>query len=313
MGIPAIKGNNEPALPQATGLIGALSEAIIEMVGRVGPSIVQVQHGGHGGGAGVIWRSDGGIVTNHHVVAGDRGPLSVVLRDGRSLSARVQNSNAELDLALLKVEATDLAAAPVADSKELRIGELVFAVGHPWGQRDVVTAGIVSALGDVPVGRSGKSAQYIRSDVRLAPGNSGGPLINAQGAVVGINAMIFGGDLGVAIPSHVAATWVAGVPSRRVYLGVGLQPVEIPASYGEPNRGGAQALMISAVEPDGPAARAGLLVGDVLLDVSGKKVPDADSLFTALGPKKGGDKVRLRVLRAQSPRTIDVKLGSLEA
>ena len=115
--------------------------------------------------------------------------------------------NPKLDLALLETEARDLPDAVFGDSARLRVGELVLAIGHPWGQPWVVTAGIISALGEVEMSKN-RYASYIRSDVRLAPGNSGGPLLNANAEVVGINAMIFGGDLAVAIPTHGAAAWL---------------------------------------------------------------------------------------------------------
>src|SRR4051794_8299214 len=168
---------------------GAASEAIVAMVERVLPSVVQVGGRGRGVGAGIIWRSNGAILTNFHVVAGNREPV-VFLNDGRKLPAKVVNYNETLDLALLQVEAEDLPAAPVGDSSKLRVGELLFAVGHPWGQPGVVTMGIVSAVGAVPVPHTGREAQFIRSDVPLAPGNSGGPMLDANGAVIGISAMI---------------------------------------------------------------------------------------------------------------------------
>src|SRR4029079_5840376 len=154
-----------------------ISPAISDLVDRVRPSVVQVRSGGRGNGTGFIWRSNGAILTNDHVVAHANGRIEVLLNDGRTLSATVGARNADLDLALLEVAAEDLPAAAVGDSAQLRVGELVFAVGHPWGQPWVVTAGIVSGLGEVPVrGDAGaaneRMAQYIRSDVRLAPGNS---------------------------------------------------------------------------------------------------------------------------------------------
>ncbi len=171
-----------------------------DMVERMLPGVVQVRSAGRGGGAGVVWRTNGVIVTNDHVI-GRSERIEVALRDGRTFTAAVAARNAALDLALLQVEADDLPAALVGDSSGLRVGELVFAIGHPWGQRDLVTAGIVSGLGEIDMTGTNRTAQYIRSDVRLAPGNSGGPLINAHGEVIGINAMVFGGDLGVAIPA----------------------------------------------------------------------------------------------------------------
>lgn len=284
---------------------GSVSDEIADLVERVRPSVVQVRTRGRGAGAGVIWRSDGGIITNFHVVAhSGQEPIHVQLADGRSFDAKVVNYNPTLDLALLQADAQDLPAALVADSGELRIGELVFAVGHPWGQPWVVTAGIVSGLGSVPIPRSGRDAQYIRSDVSVAPGNSGGPMLNAQGAVVGITAMIFGGDMSVAIPSHVASEWVAGIPSRRLYLGVGIQQVALQQSGQEVAPG----LMITAVEPETPAERAGLLVGDVLLAASDRPLDAPHTLLEAMGHNADKGSMRLRLLRAGLTREVEVEL-----
>lgn len=289
-------------------LSDAVSEETVQMLERLRPSIVQVRGGGRGGGAGFVWRADGGIVTNYHVVAGVGGTPQTQLADGRKLDARVVNYNRTLDLALLQVQADDLVAAPVDDSSKLRIGELVFAIGHPWGQLNVVTAGIVSGLGEVAVPGSGHTAQYIRSDARVAPGNSGGPLLNAHGAVIGITAMIFGGDMAVAIPSHVAGAWVAGLPSKRVYLGVGVQPVELPLNL--PNRGVARAagLLVVGVEPDGPANRAGLKAGDVLLAAGGKPLVDDEALLDVLSAHASSSNVRLHIARDGEVREIEVTL-----
>ena len=288
----------------------AISAEMGELVKRARSSVVMVRSaGGHGAGAGVIWRSDGGIVTNAHVVAHSRGGVVVHLNDGRELPAKVVNQNIALDLALLQVEAADLPAAPVADSTHLRVGELVFAVGHPWGQRDSVTAGIVSGLGHIGVPHTGRMAQYIRSDVALGPGNSGGPLLNARGEVVGINAMVFGGDMGVAIPSHVTTQWVAGPPSRKVYLGVGVRPVELPGVETPFGMGRAAGLLITGVEQDSPAHKAGVLVGDVVLAAADQPVPDGDSLLHALAGRKAREFVKLQVMRGEGVQEIDVELG----
>lgn len=289
----------------------AISTEIAGMVERVRPSVVQVRTRGRGAGAGVIWRADGAILTNYHVIAGGPGPINVLLPDGRAFDAKVVNYNPTLDLALLQVAvelSEDLPAALVADSSKLRVGELVFAIGHPWGQRDVVTAGIVSGLGTVPIPGSGRQAQYLRSDVKVAPGNSGGPMLDAHGAVTGITAMIFGGDMAVGIPSHVATQWVAGLPSRRLYLGVGLQQVLLPRVDEAETKTG---LMITAVEPESPAQKAGLLLGDVLLDASGSPLHEPDMLLSAMSTA-GEGRMRLKLLRGGSTREVDVELAPLE-
>jgi serine protease Do len=302
-----------PMLPSFL-LSEAVAAEMAEMVARVRPSVVVVKSGERGAGAGVIWRSDGGIVTNWHVVGHARGQVTVLLGDGRELPAKVVNHNAALDLALLQVEAEDLPSALVGDSSRLRVGELVFAVGHPWGQRDFVTAGIVSAVGTIGVPGSGRTAQYIRSDVALGPGNSGGPMLNARGEVIGINAMVFGGDMGVAIPSHVASQWVAGPPSRKVRLGVGILPVELPGvevDLGFGLRDRAAGLLVTEIEADGPAHRAGLLVGDVLLAAGGEPVPDGDALLGVLAARSAREQIRLHVMRGQAFREIEVELEDL--
>src|SRR5207244_3440260 len=200
-----------------------------EMNEKQEASVVQVRRVDRRACTGVIWQTNGGIITNHHVIAHTGSKTLVELRDGQVLEAQVVDSDPTLDVGLLKVPADNLTAVPVADSSKLRVGELVFAIGHPWGQRGVVTSGIVSALSKVKMRNSNQQLEYIKSDVRLAPGNSGGPLLNALGQVIGINAMIMGGDLSVAIPSNVVSTWIAQLPQARITLGVQIQPTELPS------------------------------------------------------------------------------------
>ncbi len=308
----------QPSISVAPSFVlpDAISPAIAELVERARPSVVQVRSGGRGNGTGVIWRSNGAILTNDHVVAHANGRIQVLLTDGRTLDASVGARNADLDLALLEVPAGDLPAAAVGDSSRLRVGELVFALGHPWGHPWVVTAGIVSGLGEVPVRSSGggmgdgeRKAQYVRSDVRLAPGNSGGPLLNARGEVVGINAMIFGGDLAVAIPSHVASEWTVEPSRGRTYLGASVQPAPFPKG----NRRGAwanrgSALSVTAIAPGGPADRAGLRMGDMLLDAAGAPVESVEALRDAL-TQHAARVVRMYLLREGTIVPIDVNLG----
>lgn len=197
-----------------------IASALSAVAQRVQRSLVVVHNGRYGAGAGVVWRLGGYIVTNHHVVA--RGRLRVTLPDGNTSPAVLVGQEPQLDLALLRVEHRELPVAMIADSHGLKTGHIVLAVGHPWGQRGFVTAGIVSGQGSVEARRrrgqriSRTSIPIIRTDVRLAPGNSGGPLVNAVGGVVGINTMIVGGDLGVAIPSHVVDAFVNRTLSEQV-------------------------------------------------------------------------------------------------
>jgi len=187
-------------------LASELDEAFVNVVERVKGSLVAVHNGRRGVGAGVVWRAGGYIITNFHVAG--KGKLQVSLADGSSWSAQRVAGDPHIDLMLLKVEATQLAVALIAEADELRIGQLIFAIGHPWGQRNVVTAGIISGRGTALRDDNKSPVPVIRTDARLAPGNSGGPLVNASGAVIGINTMVVGGDLGVAIPSQVVSTFV---------------------------------------------------------------------------------------------------------
>lgn len=187
-------------------LSAALENSMADIARRVQRSLVVVHNGRRGAGAGVIWRSGGYIVTNYHVIA--HGKPAISIADGNDYPAQVVEQAPDLDLALLRIESSAAPVALIADSRGMRVGQIVFAVGHPWGQRGYVTAGVISSL-DTAQTRNGHGAvPIIRSDVLLAPGNSGGPLVNAAGGVLGINTMIVGGDQGVAIPSHIVENFV---------------------------------------------------------------------------------------------------------
>jgi serine protease Do len=288
--------------------IAGAADELAEVVAQVRDSVVLVRSGREGAGSGVIWRADGIVMTNHHVVA-RRQHATVVLNDNRELRAEVIARDPVLDLAALRVDATDLPVATVGASQALRIGELVVAIGNPWGQRNVVTAGIVSGVGAIETGWRRGKAEYIRSDVGLAPGNSGGALVDARGTVVGINAMIFGGDLGVAIPSHIATQFLAVAEGRRPLLGVGVQLVELPESL----RAAAKrehGLLLAAVDPAGAADRAGLYIGDVLLDIDDKPLADAHTLAYTLAQYNLGSQIVVRYLRGGVVRTSTVELST---
>jgi serine protease Do len=190
----------------------SLADAFSAVVQRVWRSLVVVHNGRHGAGAGVVWKPGGFVVTNYHVIAHGRPRLS--LPGGLDVSARLVAQEPEIDLALLQAEipgvnGNDLPAALVADSHGLRVGQIVLAIGHPWGQRGFVTAGILSRLGRAGVRGPRGSIPVLHTDAELAPGNSGGPLVNAAGGVIGINTMIIGGDQGLAIPSQLVDSFVA--------------------------------------------------------------------------------------------------------
>ena len=288
--------------------IGAASSAAEGLVEEARRSVVEVSTGRRGAGAGVIWPGDALVLTNDHVVSGGRrGPWRrrgrgrpgprVTLPDGRAFDAEVLKHDGGLDLALLRLKdaPADLVPATVGDSAGLRVGELVFAVGHPWGRPGVATVGIVSGLAR-EAGRGG--ASHLISDVSLAPGNSGGPLLNASGEVVGINAMVSGG-FAFSIPSNVAKDWVSASGTVRPRLGIGVVPA---------GTGGAAGLVVALVEGGGPAERAGVIVGDVLLGTEGDTTTfgGASDLSHALA--RSGESVRLRILRGGEALVVGVDL-----
>lgn len=285
--------------------IAAAATALAE---RAMGFVVQVRGRGRGQGSGIVWGDGARVLTNFHVVAGMADGAEAITLDGRRFEAELIAGNPQLDLALLKLAGSGLSPAPVGDSARLRVGELVFAIGDPWGQRGVVTAGVVSGLGRQAGPRGEAPVPYIRSDVRLAPGNSGGPLLDARGAVIGINAMIFGGDLAVAIPAHVATAWAEQLPARPVYLGIAVQPVELPVglAYADQTTG----LLVAGASGDGPAARAGLLVGDLLLALDEEPLPSSAALIAALARRSAGDAVRLHLARGGERQTIAAVLES---
>lgn len=297
--------------------IKLLEQAAARMVEDVLPGVVQIRSGrtrsrrGRGAGTGFLWSPHGSVITNYHVIAGSRR-IEVVLADDRSFFAEVEESSRGLDLAMLRLRGApdDLPLPRLGDSDSLRIGELAFAVGNPWGRRGAVTAGIVSGLG--AGGGSFGRARYVHTDVYLAPGNSGGPLVNARGEVIGVNSTILGG-LSLAIPINTAGAWASGGlrTTPRPRLGVRVQGLMLPASLLEA-AGQKAGLLVSGVESRSLAERVGLLVGDVLLDAAGAALEDAASLGDALARSTEAT-VRLRLMRGGELREVEVDLGSSQA
>ena len=190
------------------------------ILAKVLQSLVVIQGKHDSTGAGIVLgptQNGSLILTNNHVLNG-HSPQAV-LADGRKIPARIAARDPEIDLALLEIEAGDLQSAQLASSQDYRIGQLVFAVGHPWGQRNTVTAGVLSAITRAQTRGPRGSVPILRTDAALAPGNSGGPLVNADGEVIGINTMIVGGDQGVAIPASLALEFSAAYrPKLKAHL-----------------------------------------------------------------------------------------------
>lgn len=290
--------------------IFSVSTDIASMLAAARPSVVIVESQGRGAGAGIVWRTEGGILTNYHVIAQAENGLRVILPDGRTFPAAVTGTNPALDLAMLRVEANDLPAIAVADSSAVKVGQPVWAIGHPWGQQWLVTSGIISAIGSFQLRDSQKTLPYLRTDLRLRPGNSGGPLVNALGQVIGLNAMILGGDQAVAIPSNVATDWLAGQPTKRVKLGVGVRPIQIePALARSAGIKQDAGLLVLNVQQDSLAEQAAVLVGDVLLDVAGTPVSDGDALLNALARHSTQPKLPLKLIRAGHLKELSIAVN----
>jgi serine protease Do len=276
-----------------------MARAFGEVAERLRRSTVEVRlRGANSGGSGLIASPDGRIVTNAHVANG--AGASVRLWDGRELSAKLLARDARRDLAALQVEATGLPAATFGDSSALRVGELVMAIGNPMGFIGALTTGVIHALGSL----SGFGRQsWVLADVRLAPGNSGGPLADASGRVIGINTMIVSG-LGAAVPGNAVTAFLRrGVSGFS--LGVTLQPVRLEdSSFG---------LLVLEVEPGSVAAAAPLWIGDVLTGAGGRPFRSVDDLHLlldgALPDRAGaGGVIHLQFLRGDRAATREVAI-----
>lgn len=270
-----------------------------EVAEKLRRATVLIEAGGRGSGSGIIWRHDGLIVTNAHVVRGSR--TRVQLWDGREFETKVTDRDPRLDLAALRIPAGDLPAVEAADSSRLRPGELAIAVGNPLGFLGALTTGVIHAVG--PLRRFG-SRTWVQANVRLAPGNSGGPLADARGHLIGVNTMVRG-CLALAIPSNAVSHFLSVGP-RDAWLGVSLQPARVPRQDG-PRFG----LVILEIEPNSPAALASLLPGDILLgtqDVQFYSVEDLARTLAGTEPRL----LRLEFLRGDYARVrrVAVILGA---
>jgi serine protease Do len=302
------------------GLTGAgfrIRDALAAAAERLAQSTVQVRdaspadvaRGPTGAGSGVVWSPDGTIVTNAHVVRGARR-MTVELTDGRALDAEVTRVDRRRDLAALKVDALHLPAARPGDSSALRVGQLVFALGHPWGVRNTMTTGIVHAVGGG--GPGGGAGRWVQADVALAPGNSGGPLADAWGRVVGVNSMIVRG-LALAVPSDVVARFLAAPASggRRSAIGVTARAVAVRAPDGDDRL----AFVILGVAPGSAAERAGLQVGDLVVGAGGAAFATPGDLAGALADAvDGGGTLELDVSRGgRAPVAVRVTPRAADA
>jgi serine protease Do len=273
-------------------------EGFGEIAEQLRRSTVLIHAGGRGCGSGVIWSSEGVIVTNAHVARGSN--VGVQLWDGREFDASVTARDPRRDLAALRISANSLPAAYPADSSLLRPGELAIAIGNPLGFVGALTTGVIHGIGTL---RALGAQTWVQASVRLAPGNSGGPLADARGHVIGINAMV-AGRLALAIPSNAVRDFLSAGP-RSVWLGVTLHPVRLPRVHDHKF-----GLVLLEVEPGGPAAQASLMVGDILLGTEEKSFQSVDDLVGAI-ERQGLHLLRLEFLRGDYSRVrrVTVQLG----
>lgn len=321
--VPAVPAIPTPAQVQAsTAEARRLSEGFVAVADRVSPSVVQIdvtarsekadlmaRFLGRGGGdeptarglgSGVVFTPDGAILTNNHVVE-EALTINVRLRDGRTFPARLVGRDPATDLAVVKIEATGLPAAKLADSDAARVGEWVVAIGSPFGLGYTVTAGVLSAKGRGGIGMNAIE-DYLQTDASINPGNSGGPLCTLQGEVLGINTMIVGRGQGIgfAVPSNMAQRVAAQLLKTghvsRAWLGVGVQDVTPELAAGMKLTPGSGAL-VNSVAQDGPAFKANIRPGDVIATVAGRAIHEGHDLVRETIALPVGQAVPLEIIR----------------
>jgi S1-C subfamily serine protease len=322
------RGQAATAVADDAPALDAYSEAVIGAAERVGPAVVSLgmarpaperfQRRGmselRGAGSGVIIAPDGYILTNSHVVE-SASRIEARLQDGRILPAQLVGSDPYSDLAVIRTPEGGLPVAELGDSSHLKVGQLVVAVGNPLGFQATVTAGVISALGRTLRAETGRLIDnVIQTDAALNPGNSGGPLADSRGTVIGINTAVIAGSQGIcfAIPVN-TAKWVAfhlihEGRVRRAYLGVGAHVVPVDRRVAVAHRIAAPtAVRVSDVHADTAASRAGIQTGDVILGIGGTPIATLDDLMLALGRHAIGESVTMEILRGGQRITVDVR------
>ncbi len=307
-------------------LLDAYSQAVIAVVEKVGPAVVSIgirQKGrggveGEGAASGVIIAPDGYVLTNNHVVE-NAAEVEVGLSNGETFKAQIVGTDPATDLAVVRAGTNGLPIAELGDSDSLRVGQLVIAIGNPFGFQSTVSTGVISALGRAmrsPTGRLIESV--IQTDVPLNPGNSGGPLVDTRGRVIGVNTAIIRPAQGIslAIPVKTASWVITEILThgkvRRAYLGLGAQVRPIrPAAQRQFQLPTATVVQVASLDPNGPAAKGGVREGDILLALDGKNVGTVDDVHRLLTDIPAGTHIKLSLLRDNERREAEVVTGEL--
>jgi S1-C subfamily serine protease len=309
-------------------LLDAYSRAVIDAVELVAPAVVSIDvrkrgtgparrpPAQAGAGSGFVFAADGLIITNSHVVE-DAHEIDVTLPDGRERRADLIGQDPDTDVAVLRISAPDLTALSFGDSQALRPGQLVVAIGNPYGFQHTVTAGVVSALGRSLRARSGRLIEHvIQTDAALNPGNSGGPLVTSAGQVVGVNTAIIAGGQGLsfAVPIGTVATVLPALLRdghvRRGYLGIAGQDVPLLRRVTRFHRlTQAAGVLVISIEPDGPAGSAGLQDGDIVVSLDSRPVASLDDLHRLLTEERIGTVATLGILRATERLDLTVSIA----
>ncbi len=288
-----------------------LSNGLADAVESAGKGVVRIEARRRLPATGIVWSADGIIVTAHHVVERDDN-LKVGLPDGSLVSATLVGRDPSTDLAVLRAETKGLTVVEQADLDTLRVGHLVLAVGRP-GDNVLSTLGVVSALGEGwRTSSGGPSDRFIQTDVAMYPGFSGGPLVDVDGHVLGLNTSAASRGISLTIPTatlkRVVDTLLAHGRVRQGYLGVGAQPVRLPGALRQ-QVNQETGLLIASVEPDSPAERGGLVLGDTLLTLNGKPLRQLDDLLRLLSGDQIEKSATLKIVRGGQLQEVNVVIG----
>jgi S1-C subfamily serine protease len=288
-----------------------ISNALADTVESAGKGVVRVEARRRLPATGIVWSADGVIVTAHHVVERDEN-IKIGLSDGSTVSATLVGRDPSTDLAVLRADTKGLTVVGQADVSALRVGHLVLALGRP-GDNVLSTLGIVSALGEGwRTSAGGQMDRYLQTDVAMYPGFSGGPLVDMDGNVLGLNTSAASRGISLTVPvttiKRVVDTLLAHGHVRQGYLGVGAQPVKLPASLRQ-QLNQETGLLIASVEPDSPAEQGGLVLGDTLLTFKGTALHQLDDLLGLLTGDQIGASVPLRILRGGQVQELNVVIG----